>query len=115
MIYPFWTAETETLHVFVISGRWEEVRGLAQLTWYDWLGTPLSSSATEFAVPALNGSLLFGATGVGSNLPAGKNTTDVWLLLNLTAEVDNRMVTNEQYVSCCFGVFCFTACTDCSV
>jgi hypothetical protein len=45
---------------------------------------------------------------VGSNLPAGKN-------INLTAEIDNRMVTNEQYVSCCFGVFRFTACTDCSV
>jgi beta-mannosidase len=108
MIYPFWTADNETLQVYVISDRWEEVRGHAQLTWYDWLGVPLRTTTHEFAVPSLNGSLLFGATGLESNLPAGKNITDVWLHLNLTAEVDTQTVTNEQYVR----VLC--ACSVCA-
>ena len=103
-IYPFWTAETETLQVFVISDKWEEVHGYAQLTWYDWLGTVLTTSMHEFTVPALNGTLLFGGTGLGSHLPVETNKTDVWLLVNLTAEVDNRIVTNEQYVSHCGAV-----------
>jgi beta-mannosidase len=105
-IYPFWTAENEMLEVLVISDRWEDVTGSAQLTWYDWLGTPLNTSIHEFTVPTLNNSLVFKATGLDTFLPTGKSATDVWLLLNLTAEVNNRLVHNEQFVSTYSGLFC---------
>lgn len=98
-IYPFWTPNDETLQVSIISDRWEEVNGYAQLTWYDWRGTPLSTTTHPFTVPALNGSLVFESTGLDSILSLGKKPSDAWLLLNLTAEVGNETVTNEQYVS----------------
>lgn len=105
-IYPFWTAENETFEALVISDRWEDVRGSAQLTWYDWLGTPLNTTTHDFTVPTLNNSLVLGATGLDSILPSGKNASDVWLLLNLTAEVDNRTITNEQYVITDLALLC---------
>lgn len=99
IIYPFWTASNETLEVLVISDRWEAVKGTAQLTWYDWHGTALNTSKHAFTVPTLNNSLVMEASGLTSILPAGHNATDAWLLLNLTAQVNGRTVTNEQYVS----------------
>jgi beta-mannosidase len=99
VIYPFWTAQNETLQVLVVSDRWEEVSGSAQLTWYDWRGTPLNTSTHEFTVPTLNNSLVFKTMGLSRILPTGKNATDVWLHLTLTAEVDSHTVTNEQVVS----------------
>lgn len=97
-IYPFWTPGNETLRALVISDRWETVRGSAQLTWYDWHGKALASSTHGFTVPTLNNSLIFQASGLDHVLPAGHEASDVWLLLNLTAQVDGRTVTNEQYV-----------------
>jgi beta-mannosidase len=85
--------------VLIVSDRWEEVSGSAQLTWYDWRGTPLNTSTHEFTVPTLNNSLVFEAMGLNRILPTGENATDVWLHLTLTAEVDSRTVTNEQVVN----------------
>jgi beta-mannosidase len=97
-IYPFWTAKNETLEVLVISDRMESVKGRAQLTWYDWAGHTLNSSTYSFTVPSLNNSIILQETGLGNILPQGKMPTDVWMLLNLTAEVEGRTVTNEQWV-----------------
>ncbi|KAJ7461141.1 glycoside hydrolase family 2 protein [Mycena latifolia] len=96
-IYPFWTPDNQTLEVIVTSDRWETVEGSAQLTWYDWLGNMLNTSTHDFTIPTLNNSLISQAMGLDSILPAGQNATDVWMLLNLTAQVENKTVTNEQY------------------
>ncbi|KAK7000570.1 glycoside hydrolase family 2 protein [Favolaschia claudopus] len=96
-IYPFWTASNETLEVIVSSDRWDSVSGSAQLTWYDWSGNMLNTSMHDFTVPTLNNSLIYSASDLHSILPAGQNASDVWMLLNLTAQVDNKTVTNEQY------------------
>ncbi|KAF8069886.1 glycoside hydrolase family 2 protein [Lyophyllum atratum] len=96
-IYPFWTAATQTLRTLVISDRLEEVQGSAQLTWYDWLGRPLNTTLSHFTVPALNNSLIFEASGLNTILPIGRGAADVWLLLNATAVIKGRTVTNEQY------------------
>ncbi|KAF8069887.1 glycoside hydrolase family 2 protein [Lyophyllum atratum] len=96
-IFPFWTAANETLRTLVISDRLEEVQGSAQLTWYDWLGKPLNTTLFNFTVPTLNNSLISQASGLNKILPAGKEAADVWLLLNATADIDGRKVTNEQY------------------
>ncbi|KAJ7461128.1 glycoside hydrolase family 2 protein [Mycena latifolia] len=96
-IYPFWTADNQTLEIIVTSDRWETVEGSAQLTWYDWLGNMLNTSTHDFTIPTLNNSLISQAMGLDSILPVGQNATDVWMLLNLTAQVENKTVTNEQY------------------
>ncbi|KAF7369424.1 Glycoside hydrolase family 2 protein [Mycena venus] len=96
-IYSFWTPDNQTLEVIVTSDRWDTVEGSAQLTWYDWSGNVLNTSTHDFVVPTLNNSLISRTLGLDSILPAGQNATDVWMLLNLTAQVDNRTVTNEQY------------------
>jgi beta-mannosidase len=46
----------------------------------------------------LNNSIILQETGLGNILPQGQMPTDVWMLLNLTAEVEGRTVTNEQWV-----------------
>ncbi|KAI0652651.1 glycoside hydrolase [Trametes meyenii] len=97
VVYPFWTPENETLEVLVTSDRWDAVNGTAQLTWYDWSGKELNSTVTPFSVPSLNNTVILEAQGLDNILPASKDATDVWLLLNLTAEVGNRTVTHEQY------------------
>ena len=97
-IYPFWTAENQTLEVLVMSDRWETVKGSAQLTWYDWSGKELTSSVHPFSVPTLNNSEIFSATGLNNILPRGAAPEDVWLLLNLTAKVEGKTITNEQVV-----------------
>ena len=97
-IYPFWTPGNETLEVLVTSDRLEAVSGTAQLTWYEWSGNAINSSSVSFEVPTLNNSLVYSASGLDTILPAGKNATDVFLLLNVTAEVDNKTVTHESYV-----------------
>ncbi|TFK89847.1 glycoside hydrolase family 2 protein [Polyporus arcularius HHB13444] len=97
VIYPFYYANNETLEVLVTSDRWETVEGSAQLTWYDWSGTQLNTSTVPFSVPTLNNSLVFQATGLDNIVPPGHNASDVFLLLNITAQVDNRSVTQEQY------------------
>ena len=98
--YPFWYANNETLEVFVVSDRMEAVNGAAQLTWYDWAGNTLDSTAVPFEIPSLNGTVIFSATGLDNILPAGANANDVFMFVNVTAEVDGgRTVTQEQYVS----------------
>ncbi|KAF7377216.1 Glycoside hydrolase family 2 protein [Mycena sanguinolenta] len=96
-IYPFWTPDNQTLEVIVTSDRWETVAGSAQLTWYDWSGNMLNTSTHDFTIPTLNNSLISAASGLDVILPTGQNATDVWMLLNLTAQVENKTVTNEQY------------------
>ena len=98
IIYPFWTAANQSLEVLVTSDRWESVSGTAQLTWFDWHGNLLNSSVHHFTTPTLNNSILFAASGLDSILPKGKNASDVWMRLNLTAETETGSVTNEQYV-----------------
>jgi beta-mannosidase len=99
IIQPFWMAENETLTVLATSDRWEAVHGTAQLTWYDWQGHVLNTSKTSFSVPSLNNSLIYEGTGLGTVLPSGHDASDVWLLMNLTAQVDGETVTSESYVS----------------
>lgn len=107
-IYPFWTADNETLQAMVISDRLETVEGTAQLTWYDWKGNFISTSHHNFNVPTLNNSLLLEESGLQTILPTGKKANDVWMLLNVTAQVEGKTVTNEQYVSkCLFSNFHF--------
>ncbi|KDR78198.1 hypothetical protein GALMADRAFT_138324 [Galerina marginata CBS 339.88] len=97
IIYPFWVAQTENLQVMVTSDRWESVSGTAQLTWYDWNGNVLNSTRQPFTVPTLNNSLIMEGTNLSTILPAGHDATQAWLLLNVTAKVDGKTVTNEQY------------------
>ncbi|KAG6818806.1 hypothetical protein H0H93_001475 [Arthromyces matolae] len=96
-IYPFWTVSNETLEVLVISDRWEDVEASAQATWYDWKGRPLNTTFFDFTIPALNNSLLYEAKGLNNILPIGRDASDVWLHINVSAVVDGRRLTNEQY------------------
>ena len=99
-IYPFWYAGNETLEVLVTSDRWEVVRGTAELTWYGWSGEALSSGLrVEFEVPSLNNSVVYEMSGLDAILPPGRAAKDVFMLLNVTAEVDGKTVTQESYVS----------------
>ena len=98
-IYPFWTPGNETLEVLVTSDRLEAVSGTAQLTWYEWSGNAINSSSVSFEVPTLNNSLVYSASGLETILPAGKNASDVFLLLNVSAQVDGKTVIHESYVS----------------
>ncbi|KAH0828104.1 glycoside hydrolase family 2 protein [Lanmaoa asiatica] len=97
IIQPFWMPENETLTVLATSDRWESVDGVAQLTWYDWSGRVLNTSTTSFLIPALNNSLVYEGTGLATILPAGYNVSEVWLLMNVTAQADDETVTNESY------------------
>ncbi|TDL26125.1 glycoside hydrolase [Rickenella mellea] len=97
IIYPFWTNATQNLQVMVTSDRLETVTGSAQLTWFDWKGNQISSTTQAFSIPTLNNSMIFQGTGLSSILPAGRNASDVWLRLNLTAQTSTGSVTNEQY------------------
>ncbi|KAF8181359.1 glycoside hydrolase family 2 protein [Mycena galopus ATCC 62051] len=96
-IYPFWTPDNQTLEVIVTSDRWEAVDGTAQLTWYDWRGNLLNTTTHDFTVPTLNNSLISRTLGLDSILPVGQNATDVWMLLNLTALVNHKRISSEQY------------------
>ncbi|TBU37489.1 glycoside hydrolase [Dichomitus squalens] len=96
-IYPFWFAGNETLEVLVTSDRLETVSGTAQLTWYDWSGHAVNSSSVRFEVPTLNNSVIYSASGLSKILPAGKTALDVFLLLNVSAVVDGKTVTQESY------------------
>ncbi|KAF9010820.1 glycoside hydrolase family 2 protein [Cyathus striatus] len=96
-IYPFWTASNETARVLVMSDRWEPVKGNAQLTWYDWHGRELDTSHHAFTVLSLNNSVILEKSGLSNILPVGKAAADVWMLLNVTANVDGKTVTNEQF------------------
>ncbi|KAI0935306.1 hypothetical protein AcV7_003783 [Taiwanofungus camphoratus] len=51
----------------------------------------------EVFVPTLNNTVLMSMEGFDEILLNGTDAADVWMLLNLTAQVDNRTVTNEQY------------------
>jgi len=97
IINPFYFPSNESLTVLATSDRWEAVNGTAQLTWYDWSGNVLSSTATPVEIPALNNSLVYEGSGLATILPSGYNATDVFLLMNVTANVDNATVTNENY------------------
>ncbi|KAG6843166.1 hypothetical protein H0H87_007283, partial [Tephrocybe sp. NHM501043] len=96
-IYPFWTPSNQTLQVLVVSDRWEDVKASVQATWYDWLGRPLNTTLFDVTVPTLNNSLVLEAKGLNTILPVGKDAADVWLHLNVTATVDGKRSTNEEY------------------
>ncbi|KAI0047744.1 glycoside hydrolase family 2 protein [Auriscalpium vulgare] len=97
VINPFWTAATQDLEIAVTSDRWESVSGTAQWTWYDWTGKTLNTTHAKFTVPTLNNSVLFHQQGLSNILPAGANATNAWLHLNLTAQVEGKTQTNEQF------------------
>ncbi|EIN11242.1 glycoside hydrolase family 2 protein [Punctularia strigosozonata HHB-11173 SS5] len=99
VINAFWTPDNQTLEVLVTSDRWEEVKGVAELSWYAWNGTLLSSDTIDFTTPPLNNSVVFSGMGLDQILPLGSVPADVWLRMNLTALADNRTVTNEQFFS----------------
>lgn len=97
IINPFWFPGNESLTILATSDRWETVNGTAQLIWYDWSGNAISSTAMPFSIPTLNNSLIYEGTGLDAILPHGYNAKDVWLLMNVTATVDNKLVTSESY------------------
>ncbi|KII88068.1 glycoside hydrolase family 2 protein [Plicaturopsis crispa FD-325 SS-3] len=97
VISPFWYPNNETLEVLVSSDELVATQGVAQLTWYDWKGTPLNSSKHGFTVPALNNSAIYEASGLSTILPSGKNASEVWLHLNVTAKAKGGTMVNEQY------------------
>ncbi|EIW63844.1 glycoside hydrolase [Trametes versicolor FP-101664 SS1] len=97
VIYPFWTPDNATLEIVVTSDRWEDVQGAAALTWYDWSGNFIDSSTLPFTVPSLNNTLILAIQELDNIVPTNHNATDVWLYLNITAQVENRTVTHEQY------------------
>ena len=98
VINAFWTPTNASLEIVVTSDRWEAVRGAAQWTWFDWEGNALETARKAFVVQSLNNSVLFRGQGLESILPKGKGASEVWLLLNVTAEVDGGTVTSEQFV-----------------
>ncbi|KAF8525862.1 glycoside hydrolase [Hysterangium stoloniferum] len=95
VIYPFWTAATELLEVYVISDRWEPIKGIATMSWYTWQGKILNTKNVHFSVPSLNNSLIQSTTGLTNILPAGFNETEVFMKLDVTATIDSVTVTNE--------------------
>ncbi|KAG1723965.1 glycoside hydrolase family 2 protein [Suillus occidentalis] len=97
IINPFWFPGNESLTILATSDRWYTVNGTAQLTWYDWCGNSISSTTTPFSIPTLNNSLIYEGTGLDTILPIGHDAKDVWLLMNVTATVDNKLVTSESY------------------
>ncbi|OAX35676.1 glycoside hydrolase family 2 protein [Rhizopogon vinicolor AM-OR11-026] len=97
IINPFWFPQNESLTILATSDRWETVHGTAHLAWYDWSGNAINSTVSPFAIPTLNNSLIYEGAGLDTILPSGYNATDVWLLMNLTATVDNKTVTSESY------------------
>ncbi|KAA1472783.1 glycoside hydrolase [Dentipellis sp. KUC8613] len=97
IIYPFWDPLLEKLDITVTSDHLETVHGQAQWTWYDWSGNSLNSTQQSFSVPSLNNTVLYSGLSLLTILPPWKLPTDVWLLLNVTAQVDGKTVTNEQY------------------
>ncbi|KAG1889956.1 glycoside hydrolase family 2 protein [Suillus subluteus] len=97
IINPFWFPGNESLTILATSDRWETVNGTAQLTWYDWSGNTIESMTTPFSIPTLNNSLIYEGIGLDAILPFGYNAKDVWLLMNVTATVDNKLVTSESY------------------
>ncbi|KAG0707047.1 glycoside hydrolase family 2 protein [Suillus ampliporus] len=97
VINPFWFPGNESLTILATSDRWETVDGTAQLTWYDWSGNAINSMTTPFSIPTLNNSLIYEGTGVDTILPFGYTAKDVWLLMNVTATTDNKLVTSESY------------------
>ncbi|KAI0030346.1 glycoside hydrolase [Vararia minispora EC-137] len=98
IINAFWTPDNETIQLMVTSDRLEEVTGVAQWTWFDWSGAVLNSTTRDVVVPALNNSVIFNAQGLENILPAGSQTSDVWLHMNVTADVNGTMITNEHIV-----------------
>ena len=98
VINGFWTAENETLQVMVTSDQHEDVSGIAQWTWLDWSGDVLSSSTSSFTVPPLNNSIVFEGQDVSKILPDDADINNAWLLLNVTAEINNVTTTHESYV-----------------
>ena len=106
VIYPFWTPDNQTLEVLVTSDRWETVHGAAQLTWYSWEGKELETSKHSFSVLTLNNTEIFKASGLQNILPHGQSAGNVWMLLNLTAQVEGTTITHEQVV--CMGLIHFT-------
>ncbi|TFK54547.1 glycoside hydrolase family 2 protein [Heliocybe sulcata] len=99
IVSSFWTPDNETLDIMVTSDRWSDVSGTAQLTWYDWTGKELDTMTHEFTVPSLNNSLLMAMTGLENILPDGTQATDVFLLMNLTAQADNQTFTPASLAS----------------
>ncbi|KAF5390415.1 hypothetical protein D9757_005257 [Collybiopsis confluens] len=100
VVHPFWIPEEENLEVSVMSDVLNgEVRGTAQMTWYDWSGDVVQAlPAVRFTVPSLNFTAVFNETGLQKILPAGKGISDVWMLVNVTASVPGAgTVVNENY------------------
>ncbi|KAL0576527.1 hypothetical protein V5O48_005447 [Marasmius crinis-equi] len=98
LIHPFWTPSNQSLEVLVMSDRLDgDVPGTAQLTWYDWEGVQISTAKMDFVVPSLGNAVILEELGLDVILPEGKNETEVWMLVNVTAEVGGKNVTNENW------------------
>jgi beta-mannosidase len=101
-INPFWIPDVANLEVSVMSDVLVgDVQGIVQMTWYDWHGTVVQAIPTvNFTVAGLNFTAVLNETGLNTVLPPGKEVQDVWMLVNVTAQIPGGgTVTNETYVS----------------
>ncbi|KAI0075651.1 glycoside hydrolase [Panus rudis PR-1116 ss-1] len=97
-VYPFWTPANESLEVWVMSDRWEDVKNISvEMTWFDWKGNEVNKTIKTADVGPLNGTIVWSAQGLQKEiLPKGKHAGDVWLSIELTGEVSGKAITNEQ-------------------
>ncbi|POW10072.1 hypothetical protein PSTT_06334, partial [Puccinia striiformis] len=87
--------KNETLDIYVTSDLWEDARGTAQLSWYDFAGHQLSKASKEFIVGPLNSTRLLRTSGLSAIVPNGHPPHDAWLHLTLTTN-DGKHA-NEQF------------------
>ncbi|KAI9603876.1 hypothetical protein H4Q26_003482 [Puccinia striiformis f. sp. tritici PST-130] len=95
IITPIYHVKNETLDIYVTSDLWEDARGTAQLSWYDFAGHQLSKASKEFIVGPLNSTRLLRTSGLSAIVPNGHPPHDAWLHLTLTTN-DGKHA-NEQF------------------
>ena len=103
IVWPFYDVDTDTLDIWVISDRPQEVHGTVDMRWSDWNGKALAlacpgfKNATSttgcrttkripFQVGALNGTRVFSYNRLSTLLPTKGNSTNALLSLNLQAD-----------------------------
>ena len=89
IVAPYWNYTTGDLTAYVTSDLWTPATGTVDFTWYDWTGTPISSTTTNtpsnetFTVGALNTTLILQQNT--QLLSQNLNLTNAVLRMNLTA------------------------------
>ncbi|CAD6892242.1 unnamed protein product [Tilletia laevis] len=82
--YPQWQSSKQTLSLFAISDFDTEVQGTATWTWYDFAGKPLAPTQNaSFTIQPLNATVFFSATNLSNIFPAGADSNNAWLKVNV--------------------------------